>query len=298
MAKRPILYTWFLLLILAIIWGSSFFLIKRSLFDSAGNSVFSGDQVAALRLGFTFLFLTPVLIRSKMTVFRKNWKALLGTGLLGNCIPAFLFAFAQTRISSSVAGMINSLTPLFTFIVATLLFGATFKKWNILGLVIGLIGSVLLIVMGQDSSQNSENMLYAVLIVVATIGYAFSTNIIKYLLADVKPIQIVAFAFLIVGPPGIIYLFTTPFMDVLWTNPAALESLLFVGMLSLFGTALALILFNRLVQMTSSVFAASVTYLLPPVALTWGVMDGEQVSVLEIASIAIILGGVYLVNRK
>lgn len=296
--KKLHLVTWPILLVLAFIWGSSFILMKRGLFDADGNAVFSADQVASLRLAIAFLFLTPLLLRRSHAELKKHWKGLLITGLFGNCIPAFLFAVAQTKIDSSLAGMMNGLTPLFTFVVAVLVFKSGFRNWNFVGVLIGLVGSTGLILAGTTDSSIDGPIWPMLLIVVATVCYAISTNTIKFKLHEVSPPFITTYAFLLIGPPALIYVFFSGAIEVMQNNEHAVASLGYISLLSILGTAVALILFNQLVKLTTSVFAASVTYLLPPVALFWGYLDNETITLVQLGSVVVILGGIYLVNRK
>jgi len=219
-------------------------------------------------------------------------------GLLGNFIPAFLFTKAETGISSSLTGMLNSLTPLFTLLLGVLLFKSKTKLINAIGILIGFIGAIGLLTAGKSEDMNN-NLLFGVYVVLATICYALSVNIIKKELGQVNSITATVWAMMFIGPLAGIYLFGfTDFLADLKTNTLAYESLGYVSILAIFGTALSVIIFNVLIKNTNALFASSVTYLIPVVAMGWGILDGEDVVALHFIWIIIILLGVYMVNKK
>jgi drug/metabolite transporter (DMT)-like permease len=282
---------WIILLALALVWGSSFILMKR------GLESFTSQQVAALRMFIAFIFLLPLAYRHLKKEHLVHWKGFLATGLLGNFIPAFLFTEAETGISSALTGMLNSLTPLFTLILGVMLFQAKTKWLNVLGVIIGFVGAIGLLTVGKSEEMNN-NMLFGLYVVIATICYGLSVNIIKKWLNGVNSVTITVWAFVMVGPPAGVYLFTTDFLDRLQTQPQAWQSLGYIVILAVFGTALSVIVFNVLIKMTNALFASSVTYLIPIVAIGWGFFDGEGIEMLHFIWIGLILLGVYLVNRK
>ena len=290
MNRKPI--NWIILIVLALIWGSSFILMKR------GLEVYSSDEVAALRIMIAFLFLSPLIFKHVKRPLWKYWKGFLGMGMLGNFIPAFLFTKAETGISSSLTGMLNSLTPLFTLLLGVLLFKAKTRLVNAAGIMIGFIGAIGLLMVGKTADLNN-NLLFGLYVVIATVCYALSVNIIKKELNEVNSITATVWAMMFIGPLAGIYLFGfTDFTARLSTNPLALHSLGFVSLLAIFGTAISVIIFNVLIRNTNALFASSVTYLIPVVAMGWGVLDGENVQVYHFLWIGLILAGVYLVNRK
>lgn len=283
---------WLILILLGIIWGSSFILMKK------GLQVYSSNEVGALRIVISFLFLLPFALRRLKHVKRKIWLALLLTGILGNGAPAFLFAHAQTVIDSSVAGILNSLTPLFTVLVGIMAFNLKLRWFNFLGVAIGLAGAAGLLAV-SGSGDFSFKLSYAVYVVMATICYAISVNIIKFWLKDINPIGIVTLSFLLIGPPVMLYLFGfTGFVEKVSTHPQAMAGLGYVAILAIGGTALALMLFNKMIKMTDPVFASSVTYLIPVVAVIWGVFDGEKFGWSYLIWIFMILSGILLVSSR
>ncbi len=292
MSKQPNpALNWLLLIILGLIWGSSFILMKRGLED------FSADQVAAIRMFASFLFLLPFVITRYQEVKSYQWKFIFATGLLGNGIPAFLFAYAQTELPSFMAGLLNSLVPVFTLAVGYLIFKTEVTFNKVAGVLLGLAGAVSLI-LSSSSTKVLELSWYPMLIVIATICYAMSVNTIRHKLHEVDAVLISGFALWIVGPPSGIYLFTTNFTQTLSENPHAFVSLTYVLLLALFGTAISIVLFNRLIKLSSALFASSVTYLIPIVALLWGLADQESIRFFHILALGAILGGVYLINLK
>lgn len=283
---------WLILIILALIWGSSFILMKR------GLDVYSSDEVAALRIFIAFLFLSPLIFRHVKKELLQHWKAFAGMGVFGNFIPAFLFTEAETGISSSLTGMLNSLTPVFTLFLGVLLFKTKTGWVNALGIFIGLIGAIGLLTVGKSENMDN-NLLFGFYVVLATLCYGLSVNIIKKNLNEVNSVTATVWAMMFIGPLAGFYLFGfTSFTDKLIYNPLAYSSLGYVSLLAIFGTALSVMIFNVLIKNTNALFASSVTYLIPIVAIGWGVFDGESVAMLHMFWIALILLGVYLVNKK
>ena len=283
---------WSILIALALIWGSSFILMKRGLI------VYSSGEVAALRIFIAFLVLTPLLPKHIKKEHLKYWPPFLGMGLLGNFIPAFLFTKAETGITSSLAGMLNSLTPLFTLLFGVILFKAKTKLLNGIGILIGFIGAVGLLLTGK-SADLGNNFVYGLFVVAATVSYAMSVNIIKRFLNEVPPVTATVWAMMFIGPAAGIYLFSmTDFTLHFQSHPEANSSLGYICLLAIFGTAISVIIFNILIRNTNALFASSVTYLIPIVAMCWGLVDGEGVLFQHFMWIVVILLGVYLVNKK
>lgn len=278
------------LLFLAIIWGSSFILMKRGLI------VFDFMQVATLRIFIAFISLIPFLPKAFKNVKRKHYLPIIIMAFLGNGIPAFLFTKAQTHLDSSLVGILNAIVPLFTLILGVYFFKSKATKTNIVGIVLGLFGAVLLTV--NSLSGGLEVSFYVLLIVLATIFYAISINVIKKYLYDLNAASITALAFLIIGPLAAIYLFNTDFIIQLTLHQDGYMALGYIALLSVLGTSMAVIIFNKLISRSSAIFASSVTYLIPIVAILWGVFDGEQITFYHFLGMSVILSGVYLVNKK
>ncbi len=278
-----------MLLVLALIWGSSFILMKR------GMDVFSSDQVAGLRMLIAFAFIVPFSFRYIKASELGNWKGFLGIGLFGNFIPAFLFTLAETKISSSLAGMLNSLTPFFTLTLGILFFRAQVVWLKVLGIITGLIGAIGLLI-PEKLSDLGINLGFGGYVVAATVSYGLSVNLIRKYASNTHSIATTCWALLLVGPLGGIYLLFTDLPSTVH-HPLFWQSLGCVAMLAVFGTAISVMIFNLLVKNTGTLFSTSVTYLIPIVAILWGVFDKETISLRQALSIVVILGGVYLVNR-
>lgn len=284
---------WALLITLSLIWGSSFILMKRGLYQD-GLPALLPLQLASARLFIAWLVLSPLLFRHAHH-FRTHWKPLLGTALLGNGIPAFLFAMAQTSINSSLSGMLNSLTPLFTLLIGVALFGIRIRAVNVVGILLGLGGAVGTIAYRHGDGLPSWTV-HAVLPAIGALCYGFSGNIIKRWLYMLPAAATSVLAISMVGPLGLIGVLATGLPHTLATVPGAWHALGFTAILATFGTGISLILWNVLIKRTTAVWASSVTYLMPIVAIGWGILDGEILMPLQFLMIAVILLGVYLVN--
>jgi drug/metabolite transporter (DMT)-like permease len=288
--SRAYLSNWALLFTLVLIWGSSFILMKK------GLEQYSYQEVALLRIAITCLFLLPFAIRSIKKVTAKKLGLMTIVGVVGNGIPAFLFTKAETGIDSTLAGILNSLTPLFTLIIGVLFFKSKTKWYNVLGVFIGLAGTVgLMSVSGNKSLE--FNFSYGIYVIIATVLYAINLNVVKTYLKEVDPVTITSYAFLTIGIPSIIYLFAnTDFVEIIQYKPRAFVGLGYIAILGILGTAIALFLYYKLIKTSSVLFAASVTYMMPIVAVLWGMADGELFKPVYVIWILIILLGVFLVN--
>ncbi len=282
---------WFYLLALSFIWGSSFILIKKAL---VGLSPF---QMGALRIIFTAFFLFAVGFKSVKQVQKSDWKWIALTALAGSFLPPFFFAFAQTEIDSAIAAILNSLTPLNTIVTGVLLFGVVSFRRQWLGIIIGLIGTSILILKGATFNPD-QNYWYSLLVLASSLCYALNINMLKKYLQHLSPLSIATANFTIILIPAIAILYSTGFFEVIFASSTMQKSLVYVVLLSLFGTALAKVLFNKLISISNPVFAASVTYTMPIMAIFWGILDGESLSFLQLLGGVIILAGVYLANRS
>jgi len=283
---------WIYLAVLSLVWGSSFILIKKSLIG------LTPMQLGALRTLFAAAFLFLIGFKSMRTIKRKEWKWVIISGFLGTFIPAFLFAFAETEIDSAIASILNSTTPLVTLILGVLLFSIRFNRNQLIGVIVGLIGCLALI-WGGASMHPNQNYWYAALVLCASVCYAINVNIIKRYMQEISPMAIANGNFIVLVIPSIIVLYYADFFDkTVLHNPEVHTSLLYISILAVIGTGIAKVLFNKLVQISSPVFATSVTYTIPIVALMWGVLDGEKFSFYQVIAAGIIILGVYIANRK
>lgn len=286
---------WALMAVLALIWGSSFILMKRGLFHN-GEPVLEPLQMASARLGIAWLALSPLLFRHAH-LLRKHWLPLLGTGLLGNGIPAFLFAIAQSGIDSSLSGMLNSLTPLFTLLAGVAIFGHRIRTIQVAGVLLGLTGAVGLVVFSRHQAGAPTWSVHALLPVIGTLCYGLSGNIVKRWLYTLPAAATAALALTFVGPIGLVGAWVTDIPRTLAAHPHGWSSLGYVATLAVLSSALSLVLWNALLKRTSAVWASSVTYLMPVVAISWGLLDGEPFTLGQMGMVLVVLAGVYLVGR-
>ncbi len=287
--RKPF-WQWTMLLFIAFLWGSSFILMKH------GLETFSFEQVASMRMFFAFIFFLPFIIKKiKKYPIKKTWSFII-VGFVGNYMPGLLYTSAQTHIDSSLAGVLNSLVPVFTLIIGLILYKVSFERSKIWGIAIGLVGAMALI-LGQSSSAENSNPLYAGLVIVATIGYAISINETKFKLKDVDALSVTVYSFLLVGPVAGIHLLFSDYTEALKTPDFSLNLSLIVA-LAFFSTFVAVSIFNVLIKYTDTLFSSAVTYVIPVFALGWGFMDGEIFSIIQIIGTVIILLGISLINKK
>jgi len=281
---------WVYLLFLSIVWGSSFILMKKALIGV------TPIQLGALRMIITAVFLTLIGFKTIKKIQKKHWIYIAYTALLGTFIPGFLFAYAIYGIDSSIVSILNSFTPFNTLIFGALVFGFAFKRKQFIGILIGLIGTLILILKGANLNPD-QNYWYALLIIIASVGYAFNVNIVKKYLQDLDALAITTGNFLLLLIPATFVLAFTDFFSTFKADNIGLESLGYITILSVVGTGIAKTMFNKLVHISTPIFSSSVTYLIPIVAIIWGVLDGEKLSGIQILAGIIILFGVYLVNK-
>ncbi len=292
MRSNKSLISWLILSTLVLVWGSSFILMKKSLL------YFTGAQVGLLRIVITFLFLLPFALARLKKTPKRYYLLLFVSGIVGSLLPAYLFAIAETKIDSSLAGTLNSLTPLFTLIIGILFFHLRTHWFNIAGVMIGLIGAIGLIYASSGVDLHTS-ILYSSLVIFASVCYAINVNLVKYYFKGVNSLDITTLTFFFIGIPAFIYALV--FSDIphqLMVDPAAWNGFGYMSILSVVGTGLALLIFNYLIKISSAVFASSVTYVIPVVAILWGVIDGEVFKWQFFIWISLILAGVFLVNKK
>ena len=287
---------WALLIILACIWGTSFILMKK------GLVVFSALELGAIRVSVAALLLLPFALRHVGGVERSRFKWLALSGVVGTLIPAFLFAYAETKLASGLAGVLNALTAVFTLLVGALLFGQRLTGARVLGIALGLAGTVVMLQLGGsggDATPAGEgNAWYGLYILAATIGYGLSVNVIKHKLNGLTPIAVTSMLLMLIGGPALAFLLlTTDFVHKLSTAPGAWTAFGYIALLATMSTAVAMILFNKLIQQSTALFASSSTYLIPIVALALGALDGEAFNMWHFAGMVVILGGVLIIHR-
>ena len=282
---------WGTLIILSIIWGSSYILIKK------GLTGLTPVQLGSLRVIITTLLIAPIGYNKIKHIPKNKMKWVAISAFVGSFFPAYLFAFAETEISSSVTAVMVSLTPLFTLLISVIIFGEELLKKQVVGVIIGFLGIIVLI--NNELLSSSFNILYVMFIVLAAFCYAVNANLLKYKLPNIPALGIVFMSFLFMFIPAFIVLFFSdfPFSDFT-SNPLILESIVYIVILALFGTAVAKVMYIKLLAISTPVFSVSTTYLMPVVAIFWGLLDGEEFKLTQFIGTSIILIGVYLVTKK
>ena len=282
---------WFYLIALSLIWGSSFILIKKALVG------LEASQLGSLRIIFSSIFIFLIAWRNIFTIKKIEWKWITISAFLGSFFPAFLFAFAEKEIDSSVASIINSIVPLNTLILGMIIFKIESTKRQIIGVLIGFFGTYLLISSGLKLNPN-QNYNYAGLVILCSFLYALNVNIIKKYLQHLSALTITVGHFTAIIFPAILVFLFSDFEFSSLEKGEVKTSIFYVFILALFGTALAKIIFNKLIKISSPVFASSVTYSMLIVSIFWGIVDGEKFSVHQLIATLIIVFGVILTNKK
>ena len=282
---------WGTLVILSLIWGSSYILIKK------GLTGLTPIQLGSLRVIVTTIIIAPIGYQKIKYIPKQKMKWVALSAFVGSFFPAYLFAFAETEISSSITAVMVSLTPLFTLLISVFVFGEELLKKQVFGVLIGFTGIIVLI--NNELFSSSFNILYIMFIVLAAFCYAVNANVLKYKLSNIPALGIVFMSFLFMFIPAFIILcFSSfPFSDFA-SDPLIIESIIYIVILALFGTAIAKVLYIKLLAISTPVFSVSTTYLMPVVAIFWGLLDGEEFKLTQFTGTAIILLGVYLVTKK
>ena len=282
---------WFYLISLSLIWGSSFILIKKALVG------LEADQLGSLRIIFSAIIIILIAWKRLSKITRLEWKWITISAFLGSFFPAFLFAFAEKEIDSAVASIINSIVPLNTVVIGMVLFNIRSTKRQIIGVLIGLAGTYMLIMSGIKLNPD-QNYLYAGFVILCSFLYALNVNIIKKYLQHLSALTITVGHFAVIIIPGFIVFYFSDFDMNSLKNQETIDSIIYVLILAVFGTALAKILFNKLIKISSPVFASSVTYSMLIVSIFWGLVDGENFSIYQLIATIIIILGVLLTNKK
>ena len=282
---------WFYLIALSLIWGSSFILIKKALVG------LEASQLGSLRIIFSSIFIFLIAWRNIFSIKKIEWKWITISAFLGSFFPAFLFAFAEKEIDSSVASIINSIVPLNTLILGMIIFKIESTKRQIIGVLVGFFGTYLLISSGLKLNPD-QNYNYAGLVILCSFLYALNVNIIKKYLQHLSALTITVGHFTAIILPAVLVFLFSDFEFSSLEKDEVKTSIFYVFILALFGTALAKIIFNKLIKISSPVFASSVTYSMLIVSIFWGIVDGEKFSIYQLIATLIIVFGVILTNKK
>jgi drug/metabolite transporter (DMT)-like permease len=285
------LLAWGILILLTLVWGSSFILIKK------GLGVFTATQVSALRILSAAVFMTPFAISRIRKTEKKHFLLIFLSGFIGSLIPAYLFALAQTRLDSAITGIINAMTPVFVVLIGAMFYKQKINRIMIAGLLLAFSGTAMLMFYAAEGHRVINY--FALLVVAATVMYGLNVNILKFNLSKLNAVAISSISLSFMGPVAAVQLFVfTDFVHRMQSGESALLALGYLSLLGIVGTGLALILFNKLIKIATPLFASSVTYLIPVVAVCWGIVDGEQLTIRHFVSMLIIAVGVYLTNKK
>lgn len=282
---------WFIITVLALTWGSSFILIKKCL------EAFTPYQIGSIRVMTCGLIFMRIGIPVLRKMNRKTLFWAIITGALGNFIPMFLFPIAQTKVSSSMAGILDSLVPVFVLILGFAFFKTRSRPLQWIGAIVGFIGAALL-VYHSSMSTGASDPFFSLLIVIAAACYAGSASLVNHKLAHISSFELSASVFTIWMIPSFIVFLFSGFLTDFHGTLDQWKGLGFLSVLTLAGSAMAVILYFRLIQTTSAVFASMVTYLLPIVAIFWGLLSGEEFSIWYAVGGALILAGIYMVQEK
>lgn len=285
------IFPWIIFISLVLVWGSSFIIMKYALMG------FSAVQIGAARIIFACLFTSIFAFKSIREFCKTDILHLIIVAFLGNSIPYILFPLAINHIPSGIVGITNSMTPLFTLIVGIIAYKRKLKPLKFLGVFIGLIGTLILINPFSSNSVVGNNWPYILMALCAAACYGISINSISKL-NHLSPQAITLFALIGASIPSIFILIFTDFSSTIFLKSDILIPFLALAFLGIFGTSLSMVVFNKLISITTPIFAASTTYVIPIVALAWGIIDGESLLLNHFLGMVVILLGVRIVNRK
>tara|TARA_Y100000768_G_C23944923_1_gene667072 strand:- start:345 stop:1226 length:882 start_codon:yes stop_codon:yes gene_type:complete len=292
MIQNKNLYAWALLILLSLIWGSSPILIKKSLVS------LGPFEIGALRLSFAAVVLIPFLSKNFKEVKKKDIPILFISGIVGNVLPYFLYPIAQTNIDSGTSGVLTSLTPFFALLIGVFFYKLKATKNNIIGLTIGFSGTAGLIIFTETNTSSGSN-LYGLFVVLATILYGINLNLVKYHLNHLKPVTITSFSIVLILPITLyILFFSTPFIEHFQDFENHKSGFIYVFILGILSTSVATLIFYNLIKIKDTVFASTVTYLMPIVAVIIGFMDGELINIYQLSGMGLIIFGVYINSIK
>lgn len=288
--NRQKLINWGLFVLLSLIWGSSFILMKLS------KEHLNGYQIGAVRIFSAGLVFLPFALVHVFKLPRRKIPVVALSGLLGNLLPAFLFAVAiEKKIDSALAGILNSLTPLFVIVISILFFKARVPQKKLIGVLIGFAGLLLLSLSKGGISLN--NIGYASLILLATIMYGLNVNVVTHYLKGIDPFQMATVSLAIMSVIAGVVLWQQDMVSMAIYDEGARVSLFYAALLGVVGSAIATWLFYMLIKQAGGLFASLVTYAIPVVAIFWGLIANEDITLIQIGCLAVILGGVYVTSR-
>ncbi|MCI4667528.1 MAG: DMT family transporter [Bacteroidia bacterium] len=286
----PLTLVWGLVFILAGIWGSSYLLLKKALV------VFDPLEVIAGRMCFSALLILPISIKQVRKIPRNKWPAMILFAIMANFLITFLNAVAQSKISSSLNGILSALTPLMTLLVGGIFYATRIRRNQVIGLILGLVGTTILVLFSSEGKFGQVN-LYASLAVLAAFFTGLTGNMVRYNLEGLKAIQIASIGFLLILPFAAGYTFYSGIIPTGLSSPEGTRGLIYILVLAVFANLVGILIFTKLINLSSPVFASLVTYLVPIIALCWGLWDGETVNYYQLLGMAVVILSVWLVGR-
>ena len=284
------------MLLLGAVWGSSFILMKRALFASTGEALMAPLDLATMRMAFAGTALLPVAWTALKRVRGPQRKWVFASGIIGSLIPAVLFAIAQTQLPSALAGMLNALAPLWTLVFSVFVFRNRAQPRQVVGLLVGFTGALWMVSRGETLAVGESAWWPGLLIVAATMCYGMNVNITREKLAGPTGLQLASLSLGFIAVPSWGYVLASGTFGRVLAQDEGIAAIGAVAVLAVVGTAVALALFNQVIALTSSLFAASVTYIIPVFAAVWGFLDGEALTWGHAAAGAVILSGVAIIN--
>lgn len=282
--------SWFIFILLSFIWGSSFILMKL------GLEHLSSYHVASIRILVAGITLLPFVFKHFKDIPKNKLGVVFLSGLFGNLIPAYLFCKAETGVSSALAGMLNSLTPIFTLVLGVAFFQTKTSKMQQLGIGIAFVGSLLLLF--SRGVEGQQNLVDILLIILATVFYGINVNMVGRHLQGVNVYGIASVSLLCSGFIALLVLIFTGFFSLEFNNAGFLKAAGYTSLLGFICTGVATILYYQLIKSAGVIFSAMVTYCIPIMAIVWGFFYHESITWLEVGSLFVILIGVYTTNAE
>jgi drug/metabolite transporter (DMT)-like permease len=283
------LLIWGSFFLLTLFWGSSFILIKRGLL------ALDPFHLASLRLVAAMSVMLGFALRNIRDIAFEKLPYIALSGMLSMFIPAYLFCLAQQGLNSSIVGVLNAMTPAFTFVVGIALFKQKARWMQSLGLLLGFLGCTMLIMVNAKGALSLNH--YAFFAIAGTICYGLNVNIVKHFLKGVTPIQMTSVSVSVAGLVALTHLLFTDWLGAVRVSQDGMTSIAAALVLGVVGTAASQLIFNRMLEVSSAVFASSITYFIPIVAVLWGVWDGEALLPLHFLGMGLIIAGILIINK-
>ena len=275
---------------LSFMWSLSF------IFYRIGVPEFGSLAFASLRVvlaGLTMLVFVLVSKKNRQGI-RENWKVLTLVGMFSAAIPFILFAFSARSVNAGVLAVLNASVPMMSGFIASVFFKDRLSKKQILGLVIGVIGVVILMsenLFGEQGAASGSGLLPMAYALLACVGYAAGANITRNYLEKVSPVAITAGSLIIAS----VIMLPVAIYEFPYGKSISLTAWVAVICIGVFSTAIALIFMNQLIKSIGPVRATSITLVIPIFAIIFGyLLLGEALDTPAIIGSMVILFGTYL----